>query len=423
MQFTPRRIAFPVLMAVLALTACEPADRSPEQDSDSEARLVQLDGSGRFHVQTERYRIDLRLPLTANHIAAAAMLDYAEELAQGLIATTLDEPEPGYFATHTYRLTTDWETAVSDHVYTFILRGITDTGGAHPLPLLRTFSYARSDHRPLTVSDLLTSSEALERLSGLAVDHFRAALPNSFDPSGLEPDLENWDLWFTSSRTITFLFPPYQVGTYADGEQRWTVPVDDHVGELLDPAYFVLPEEPTPEAAETAAPGWALEAARRWVENGDAYVEDGYGLRVGALGRRAAQPDTYLITYAWRHFGDPASLYTGTLRVTADSVVDVTNGIGIKGPQDILVDVIGRAAVTDGSEDGRGLGALEIGPHTRVSDALETEHQWMEAYGLLQAAYDLPPERMDKLWAELTALNTVAQWTMQLMESSQLTPD
>jgi hypothetical protein len=153
-----------------------------------------------------------------------------------------DEPEPGYFETHQYELASDWETAESDYLYTFIVRGHWYTGGAHGMPFVKTFTYSKADDRRIGLEELLNGEDSLATISTMARDHFSNTLPLQMAEAGLKPDWSNWANWFVSNNRISFIFPVYQIAAYSEGEQLFSVMVDPGTRHLFNLDYFEVYE-------------------------------------------------------------------------------------------------------------------------------------------------------------------------------------
>ncbi len=411
---------------ILALTvSCGTENGQAPNLQKTTPKEISLNQDGEYYEKTNRYTVSLRVPLTANDVASKHMQDFVTKRAAFFIELTKDEPLPGYFDEHQYEISTNWDTAESDAIYTFIIRGSTYTGGAHNQHFLKTFSYKKADHLPIALSEILASPQSLEEIGKLATQHFRETLGDQLDVSGLAPEAANWENWLVSNASLTLLFPPYQIAPFAAGERSFTVYVDEESQHLFNTDFFAPvnnrqveiwdehghgPDPGSEEAARSAA--WQL------VQQSESYDNDGFGLEITNLKRISASPSIYIAEYSWRHYGDLASFYTGKVRIEDDEPRFVADSQNIVGPAEILTTVLSKAATSvESGKDGK---LTAIDRQTPIADLLNTEHQFMTVYGLLQQRYGLGREMADKLWQELSGLETVGEWVNQITVSEYL---
>lgn len=125
------------------------------------------------------------------------------------------------------------------------------TGGAHGNPLMARFVWLPQQQRMLTAADLIAQPAGWKSVSDYVREQLHTALSQRVDADGLEPSLRA-EVVRSAGRLIDsgtepgpddfahfepvmaadgriaalrFVFPPYQVGPYSDGEQRVEVPV------------------------------------------------------------------------------------------------------------------------------------------------------------------------------------------------------
>lgn len=223
----------------------------PVQDSAGLAGVDQAIPSLQDVIEHDpRYVVGISYPpgVDADPGLARALHDYAEaargELRQSLEA--LDAPP-----TAPYELSLGFrETLRTDEVVAVAADGSLYTGGAHGQPLVARFVWLPRQQRMLTAQTLLASAAAWEPISsyvgeqlGVAA-HTRAA-DEALAPEersqllsgalkmiadGTGPDPANFaqfePLAAPDGRIVAlrFVFPPYQVGPYADGVQAVEVP-------------------------------------------------------------------------------------------------------------------------------------------------------------------------------------------------------
>ena len=172
-------IVYVALLGVIA--ACSPGHDNAADGADASA-LASIDISalandGELQLETDRYSMTLRLPVSANPNVRTDMQSFLQTQVDDFLESVREEPEPGYFGTHQYELTSNWEVAESDYLYTFIVRGHVYTGGAHSMPFLQTFSYLKSNdessnNKQVPLEQLLQGDDALAVISVAAKAHF-----------------------------------------------------------------------------------------------------------------------------------------------------------------------------------------------------------------------------------------------------------
>ena len=224
------------VLLLVCIAACGPTDSTGTESLD--LGTAEFSENGVLQVETDRYSLNLRIPQYGNPAALSDIRGFLQLKVDQLSESVRDEPEPGYFETHQYELAGDWETAESDYLYTFIVRGHAYTGGAHAMPFVKTFTYSKADDRRIGLEELLNGEDSLAEISAKARDHFSTTLPLHMVEVGLQPDWSNWRTWFVSNNRITFLFPVYQIAAYSEGEQMFNVSVNPSTRHLFNLDYF-----------------------------------------------------------------------------------------------------------------------------------------------------------------------------------------
>ena len=138
------------------------------------------------------------------------------------------------------------------------------TGGAHGLPIQASFNWHRTDAKLVTLAELFNdpdaalralSDETRRQLEGRLEVKLRDETASMSDKQaasyskemkswiekGTEPVAQNFDVFLvdgldTQAIGLTFIFPPYQVASYADGAQQVEVPAKVFY-KLLKPQY------------------------------------------------------------------------------------------------------------------------------------------------------------------------------------------
>lgn len=319
MTIRPTRLSllFIVLPAIAACSDGPVEDEAPEDRSSPTIR------SGQYVDPDGRYSVDVEIPVSSNENATTDIRNFLQAKLDDVVAMTTREPEPGYFETHQYVLQSDWEVAESDTLYTFIVRGYTDTGGAHGLPFVATFTYSKDDDRRVYLRDVLSNDDSLGEIARQARLHFGMPEPDSPFASGLALEWGNWERWFVSNARITFLFPVYQVAPYAEGEQMFSLLVESATRHLFNEDFFAPWEPPISvfdEQGHGPDPGseeFVRAAAFQRVRTSQAYADHGHSLQTHDV-RQSQEDGSWFVDYSWQDRRDPDNLCTGTIRVTGD---------------------------------------------------------------------------------------------------------
>lgn len=101
-----------------------------------------------------------------------------------------------------------------------------DTGGAHPNQTFASFVFDVRNQQALGLGDIFKDLPAgLTLLSELAARRMELVLDGRVFPEGLEPKAENFQVFVIDGLDLVFSFPPYQMGSYAEGPQTLRVPL------------------------------------------------------------------------------------------------------------------------------------------------------------------------------------------------------
>ncbi|WDS37188.1 DUF3298 and DUF4163 domain-containing protein [Pseudoxanthomonas sp.] len=209
-----------------------------------------------------RYVVGISYPPQANQYPglAKAMGDYATaaraELMQAVNGLGGEKPVAPYELSLAFEVV-----AETPEVVAVAADGGRYTGGAHGEPLVARFTWLPRQQAMLTTQAMLPSPEGLQAVSSYVREqlHTSASLradgddmapedraqllqsSNKMIDEGTGPDLANFSQFQPVVNAdgriaaIRFVFPPYQVGPYADGTQTVDVPA-----QVLQP--YVAPE-------------------------------------------------------------------------------------------------------------------------------------------------------------------------------------
>ncbi|WP_244243958.1 DUF3298 and DUF4163 domain-containing protein [Marilutibacter alkalisoli] len=211
---------------------------------------------------TADYVIGISFPPSAMKYPglAAELKRYADDaradLMQAVAARSPEETGSMYDLSLTFTQVTD-----TPLVFAIAADGSSYTGGAHGSPLLARFVWLPGENRRLRAADLIAEGEGWDAVSSMVRERLHTALSQRLDADDLEPaersrmmrdagrmiddgtgpEAENYSEFEPVTgadgrvTAIRFVFPPYQVGPYSDGEQVVELPT-----ELLLP--HIVPE-------------------------------------------------------------------------------------------------------------------------------------------------------------------------------------
>lgn len=233
-----------------AATPAPPTEAGQPPAVAEPAGLVQL----KDVIETnDRYVIGISYPPTANKYPGLAKVlgDYSNaaraELMEAVEAMGNDKPSAPY------ELSLSFEQVVeTPRLVAVAADGSQYTGGAHGQPLIARFVWLPQQNRLLTAAQLVPQPQGWKpisdyvRLQLLTVAESRAAA-DDLDPAdrvdlmktstrmideGTQANAENFSEFVPllnaegKVTALRFVFPPYQVGPYADGTQTVDVPAE-----------------------------------------------------------------------------------------------------------------------------------------------------------------------------------------------------
>ncbi len=249
-----------VCLALLALAACRPeAPQSPQAATQSPAAAEEVQPLEEDEpvpelkdtVETDpRFIIGISYPPEANrHPGLAAELHrYTGEARAELMKAVEERGEAGGGP---YDLSLAFSTVVgTPRILAIAADGSIFTGGAHAAPLVARFVWLPDQDRALAIGDLFPADAAWRDISAQVREQLHAALSqridaDEFEPGererivrtagrmideGTTPESENFSQYEPvldaggRIQALRFVFPPYQVGPYSDGNQVVEVP-------------------------------------------------------------------------------------------------------------------------------------------------------------------------------------------------------
>lgn len=121
----------------------------------------------------------------------------------------------------------------SDTIISYIVQGYEYTGGAHGNIFLESFNYDKETGKRIDVQDVITDNDTFNILAALADKELTVEYPE-----GSNSNPENWSVWYTNNSSITFIFVPYQIASYATGQQELQVVATGDNASLFKQEYF-----------------------------------------------------------------------------------------------------------------------------------------------------------------------------------------
>ena len=248
-----------LLMAILALSACKrdaaapptpPGEAVPPSATPVDAPALPVELKDVIE-STDRYVVGISYPASVNRYPALAkaLSDYATaeraELMEAVEAFGNDKPSAPYELSLAFEQVVD-----TPQIVAIAADGSRYTGGAHGQPLIARFVWLPQQDARLTAAALVPGPEGWRAISDYVREQLHTAVVTRADEDelapadraalikssarmideGTEPDAVNFSEFvpvLDAAGRITglrFVFPPYQVGPYADGTQAVDVP-------------------------------------------------------------------------------------------------------------------------------------------------------------------------------------------------------
>lgn len=209
------------------------------------------------HAITKRYKVDITYPpLTPQEAPLAdALRKTAAEAKQEFLQGLPDPKQFPEFADRQLQLLIDFKLAARTNAFVSVReQGMSDTGGAHPLPIDASFVYDIRAHRVIALDDLFSDpATARVKLADFAREALmkklmtQAPKPGEGSPQairewkqnmrkmiddGTQPTVANFSGFVVRAGSqknmtgpgITLIFSPYQVAPYVFGTQTVDVP-------------------------------------------------------------------------------------------------------------------------------------------------------------------------------------------------------
>jgi hypothetical protein len=258
------------VLSVLALAACRREAAAPKAEPAARPAAAPTAPKPLLEDVVEhdpRYVIGISYPPVANRYPglAAALKRYADdargELMQAVAGLGQEKPRAPYDLSLSFT-----QVVTTPQVVAIDADGSSYTGGAHGNPLVACFVWLPQRNELLTAEKLMPDASAWKALSDFVRHQLHVALSQRVDADHLDgdqradvlkdggrmidegtaPDAENFSQFEPvlgadgRIAALRFVFPPYQVGPYADGRQTVDVPADvllPHVAPAYRPLF------------------------------------------------------------------------------------------------------------------------------------------------------------------------------------------
>lgn len=255
-----KRLIFPVLLLALGLAACDrgPDPAAPPASSPTPAEGPATTSPPAQPVElkdvmenNESYVIGISYPPAAKKYPglAAQLKQYADaaraELIEAVEGLGNDKPSAPYDLTLSFT-----ELADTPQLVAIAADGSSYTGGAHGTPLIARFVWLPQQDKLLTAKELVPQAAGWKPISDYVREQLHTKLSERVDAdelppaeraemirdagkmidAGSEAEADNFAQFEPvmgadgKLTALRFVFPPYQVGPYADGTQAVEVP-------------------------------------------------------------------------------------------------------------------------------------------------------------------------------------------------------
>lgn len=130
-------------------------------------------------------------------------------------------------------------TTIPNIVSIRLIESFFEAGAAHPGHYIDTLNYNTTTGAEISLSDIFSSSDYLNRLSSSTRLFLQKKIGNNLDlypqvSSGTEAVPENFETFILADTGIIIIFQEYQVAAYAAGVQEVLVPYSE-IKDILDP--------------------------------------------------------------------------------------------------------------------------------------------------------------------------------------------
>ncbi|TCV95884.1 uncharacterized protein DUF4163 [Luteibacter rhizovicinus] len=235
-----------LVFATAGLAACKGgSDKAVDDTAAVPAASASVDAKDNESGPDGLYTVELKVPqLAAEQAPLKTVIDNYVTAQKKAFLTSLDAPGARDRARELpWDLNLDVAVAArTDRFVNVQVDGSAFTGGAHPAPIVDSFTYDSQARRVVTLPEFFTDPQAAE--TAFAAESRRqllGALDDQDDPlastseqvdEGTAPGKDHYRVFTLLTgddgkvHGLTFIFPPYQVASYAAGAQAVDIPTE-----------------------------------------------------------------------------------------------------------------------------------------------------------------------------------------------------
>ncbi len=202
-------------------------EEQTETKQDVSEELVFLEEDGTYSFKDSSLIVNADLPEDVQEIAK-----YGDEQIDRFVSM---RKEAGDLETASFPWNLDmkYQTYESDTIISYLVQGYEYTGGAHGNTFLESFNYDKKTGKRIEVTDIISSKDSLNIFAALADKELTVEYPE-----GSSGTKENWSIWYSDNDSVTFIFVPYQIASYAVGQQELKISAVGDNKNLFKAQYF-----------------------------------------------------------------------------------------------------------------------------------------------------------------------------------------
>jgi hypothetical protein len=195
-----------------------------ENKSLSLSEVINNIQSQQIKEENEKFSIEIYYPKTGLDYVDSEIKSFADESIKSFKDSITNDQST---IDNKYSLYVDYSSQKEEeNLLSFKFLISEYTGGVHPNSSDATFVFDFINKKKLTLRDLFTTDAYLQKISDLATAQLKARniSDDAWISAGAGPDPENYKNFTVAENSIIFYFAPYQVASYAEGEQVVEIP-------------------------------------------------------------------------------------------------------------------------------------------------------------------------------------------------------
>lgn len=196
-----------------------------QEDKNEQSEF--LNEQGQYTFENEKLIVSVDLPENIEEIS-----EFGDEQIKRFVSSR-DEISEIASESFPWNLDMTYTKHESDTIVSYIVQGYEYTGGAHGNTFLESFNYDKETGQRIQVQDVVADNDTFNILAAFADKELTVEYPE-----GSNSNPENWSVWYTNNSSITFIFVPYQIASYATGQQELQVAATGDNASLFKQKYF-----------------------------------------------------------------------------------------------------------------------------------------------------------------------------------------